>query len=305
MIVVEVVFLVLFWAWVATALVFLRNTVLPRLPLSQDPRAFGLPFDTVQFEATDGLRLEGWRMPASPGAPWVILCHGVGSNRSDLLDIAAGLHQAGFNLLLFDFRGHGGSQGRATSFGWEEQRYLEGVLAFLGQQPEVPARPYGVYGISMGGAVALMVASRDERIVAVAADSPYPRLDETLGRHLQLMFPLLPRIPFHWYVLGAYRVRFGVWPRRISPQEAVERLSPRPLLLIHGSDDFRIPLAGAQKLFARAGQPKTLWIAKGAEHLGAFSQDPQRYVSKLECFFQDSLGEPSRRRRGHRGVETY
>ena len=289
MTVLEVVFLVIFWAWALSALLFLRTTFLPRWPITQTPALLGLPSETVRFHATDGLSLEGWKIPGAPHHPWIILCHGVGSNRSDLLDIAAGLHAAGLNLLLFDFRGHGGSAGRVTSFGWQERHDLDGALAFLGQQPDVAPRPYGVYGISMGGAVALMVAGRDERIGAVAADSPYANLEESIGIHLRLMYPFVPRIPFRWFVLATYRLRFGIRPRQVSPERSARELHGRPLLLIHGAQDHRMPLEGARKILANAAGPKELWVVEGAGHLESYGLNPQAYRLRLVQFFQASL----------------
>lgn len=282
----EVAFLLVFWSWVVSAILFLRNTVLSRIPIPEfAAHATPLPLETVHFEATDGLRLEGWIARADPARPWVILCHGVGSNRADLLDIAAGLHEAGLNLLLFDFRGHGGSAGRTTSFGWTEQRDLEGALAFLGGQPEIPARPYGVYGISMGGVVALLVASRDERIGAVAVDSPYTNLGASISRHLRLMYPWLPSIPFHGFVLSTYRLRFGIWPHRVSAERAARHLSPRALLMIHGGHDHRMPLEAARSMFEAAGHPKELWVVDGADHLESFALAPSAYRERLAQFF--------------------
>jgi len=284
----EILFLAIFWSWAVSALLFLRNTVLPRQPIAWPPGLLQVPAQTVRFRATDGVELEGWTIQGESARPWIILCHGLGANRSDLLQIAVGLREAGFNLLLFDFRGHGASGGRATSFGWHEQRDLEGALTFLGRQPEAPLKPYGVYGISMGGSVALMVAARDERLGAVAVDSPYADLEESLGRHLSLMYPL-PKIPFLWFILATYRLRFGVWPRRVSPQESVAHVSPRPVLFIQGERDSRMLPEGARRLFAKAGQPKHLWIVEGAEHLEAFSLEPTRYLARVVRFFQSSL----------------
>lgn len=290
MTILEVLFLALFWAWALTALFFLRQTWLPRQPLQLDPSALNLPAETVRFRATDGLSLEGWKIVADPSHPWILLCHGLGTNRTDLLDIAAGLHQAGFNLFLFDFRGHGQAAGRTTSFGWVEQRDLEGALAFLGQQPDVPAKGYGIYGISMGASVALMTAARDERLAAIAVDSPYPNLDESLGRHLGLLFPMLPREPFLTFIRLTYRLRFGVWPSQASPLEAARALSPRPLLLIAGGKDPRMPSEGTQRLFAAASEPKQLWLIEQAGHLEGFTMNPRRYLSRVTDFFKASLG---------------
>src|SRR3989338_6556195 len=129
----------------------------------------------------------------------------------------------------------------------------------------------------MGASVALVTAARDERIGAVAADSPYADLGDNLGRHLTLMYPLLPKIPFHWFVLATYRLRFGVWPRRVSPLAAALALSPRPLLLIQGGEDVRMPPQGAEAIVKAAGKPAELWIIRGAGHLEGFSLDPARY----------------------------
>lgn len=290
MIVLEVIFLAIFWAWVFSAVLFLRNTVLPRFPLATTPQALNLPVEAVRFQATDGLSLDGWKIASDPAHPWIVCAHGLGTNRSDLLEIVAGLHEAGFNLFLFDFRGHGTSAGRTTSFGYQEQRDLEGALVFLGQHSEIPERPYGVYGISMGASVALMVAARDERIGAVAADSPYTSLEDTLGRHLSLMYPL-PKVPFLGFVLATYRLRFGVWPSQVSPLQSASALSPRPLLLIQGAQDPRMPLQGTQAIYANAGEPKELWVIEGAGHLEGFAVDPAAYRTRLIRFFQSSLSK--------------
>ena len=286
----EVAFLTVFWGWALTAILFLRNTILPRALLVATPESLGIPFESVKFYATDGIPLDGWILRAEPERPWLILCHGLGTNRSDLLMLAARLHTARFNLLLFDFRGHGTSGGRGTSFGWLEQRDLEGALAFLGAHAGVPARPYGVYGVSMGGAVAIMTAARDERIGAVAVESPYTNLQESLQRHMQLFYPMIPRQPFGWFMLATYRLRFGVWPDSVAPVHSAAALSPRPLLLIQAEQDVRMPLAEARRILDAAGEPKALWIVKGGGHLEAFGLQPEEYGQRLKTFFELALG---------------
>lgn len=228
-------------------------------------------------------------MRGDPERPWIILCHGLGTNRADLLEIAAGLYQAGFNLFLMDFRGHGESAGRFTSFGWREQRDLEGALAFLGGQPDIPPRPYGIYGISMGASVAMMVAARDERLGAVAVDSPYTELRTSIKRHLKLMLPILPWAPFGWFCEITYRLWFGAWPAEVSPQARIASLAPRPLLIIQGDQDVRMLPEEARQLHAAAGEPKELWVISGAGHLEGYAVDPERYIGRLSDFFERGL----------------
>ena len=288
MVLLELLVLAVIWSWIACGVLFLKTTILPRVPLAASPAQWTLPFDAVRFQATDGVELSGWKIPVDPNSPWIILCHGLGTNRADLLDMAAGLAGAGFNLFLFDFRAHGESQGRASSFGWLEQRDLEGALAFLGRQLDVPERPYGVLGVSMGGAVALMVAAQDERLGAVVADSCYADLDGSIRHHLGLLYRL-PPVPFGMFAASAYRLRFGAWPHQMAPVKAIAAISPRPVLLIQGTQDPRIPAQEARRLLAAAGQPKELWLIDSSEHLVTFSSDPAAYLAKLTAFFTANL----------------
>jgi len=284
----DVLFLLIFWTWVVTGALFLRNTFLPRMPIQMTPDAVGLSYEPVRFRSTDGLWLSGWKLTADLQAPWIIICHGLGTNRADLLDVAAALVQAGYNVLTFDFRAHAESQGKVTSFGWREQRDLEGALAFLGSLPDMPERPYGVYGVSMGGAVAIMVAARDERLAAVAVDSIYSDLEESIAHHLKLLYRL-PRVPFSLFAGSAYRLRFGVWPRRMSPVSVIGQISPRAVLVVQGDGDPRVPLAQGQALFQAAGEPKDLWVIQGTEHLASLRTDPAAYMRRLVAFFDSFL----------------
>lgn len=291
MVVLEVLFLAVFWAWAFSGLVLLRNTLLPRLPMPVSAEQVPLPIEEVRFRATDGVELAGWLItPTHPEAPWLILCHGLGTNRADLLDLAAGLHGEGFGLLLFDFRAHGESAGRATSFGFREQRDLEGALAFLGSRPEVPARPYGVYGVSMGGAVALLVAAEDERIGAVVADSAYADLERSMDDHRRLLSPWLPRVPFLWFLSASYRLRFGVWPKQVAPTAAISNISPRPVLLIQGASDPQVPVGHGRMLLERAREPKDLWVVEDGGHLGAYAGDVGGYTERVVGLFRGALG---------------
>ncbi len=289
MIVLETIVLLIFWGWAISALLFLRNTLLPRTPLTETPGHLGLMSEAVRFSAVDGTRLEGWKIAGDPANPWVILSHGAGSNRADMLKVAAGLRSSGLNLFLYDFRGHGSSAGRVSSFGWTEQSDLQGALAFLSQQPEIRACPYGIYGASMGASVALMVAAQDERIGAIAVEGSYTDLHESLRRHLGLLYGL-PAVPFVWFVALTYRLRFGVWPSRVSPLAAIRAVSPRPVLLIQGMMDTRTPPDATRRLFDAAREPKDLWILQGAGHLDGFSADPESYGRRLSEFFGRALG---------------
>ena len=102
-------------------------------------RKRGYPFEHVTFASTDGVPLDAWWIPAAPctakpGTPeagdWgkrtVVLCHGLGANKANQLDVAINLPARGYNLLTFDFRAHGASGGQISSFGDLERRRRAG-----------------------------------------------------------------------------------------------------------------------------------------------------------------------------------
>ena len=90
-------------------------------------------------------------------------------------------------------------------------------------------------------------------------------------------------------MLATYRLRFGVWPRQVSPLESLPRLDSRPLLFIHGAQDPRMPVEGTERLFKRAGKPKEIWIVEGAGHLEGAGVNPRGYRARLADFFRAGL----------------
>ena len=244
--------------------------------------------ERVQFRATDGVRLSGVKIGGHTERPWIILCHGLASNSDDMRGLATMLHASQFNVFFFDFRAHGGSAGRTTSFGWQERCDLEGALAFLGQQADVPARPYGIFGISMGAAVALMLAGSDERLGAIIADSPYGSLAEALVRHLRLRYPLIPPVPFGWFVWSAYRLRFRVWPQAIAPRRSVAGIGPRPLLVIYGDQDPQIVPSSINAL-VEGRDRESLWIIPEAGHPEHCRVGTASYPERIRSFFEEWL----------------
>ena len=259
----------------------------PFLPLEKA----SLPTEEVTFQTSDGLHLKGSLSLLDPVRPTILLCHGVGANRRDLSPFAQLLYEKGrMNVFLFDFRAHGESEGRLTSYGAYEQRDLEAALAFLDQR--VPRKEYGFMGISMGGSVGILVASHDKRLKALWVDSPYINLAETMEAYMRLLYHL-PRFPFGPFTLNSYWLLFRTSAWEISPINAVERLAPRPLMIVNGLADERIPPALAQRLYEKAKEPKSLWLIPGAGHLEGHQVNPTEYDERLLSFFKKALSENS------------
>jgi dipeptidyl aminopeptidase/acylaminoacyl peptidase len=242
-------------------------------------------YEEVQFRTADGLALYGWWLPR-PGSQRVVIgLPGHRSVKSDLLGIGSALWRAGNNVLLFDWRSRGQSDVAQHSLAYYELRDAEAALAYARQR--VPDGRFGVVGYSMGASVALLLAARAPDVQAVVADSPFTGISEVVAHgvahyHLPVraVVPLADRLT-SW----RYGYRFGA----VRPIEAVAAVSPRPLLLIHGSADSLIPVSHAYQLFGVAREPKELWIIPNAEHCGGYFADRRAYVERVAAFFENYL----------------
>lgn len=261
---------------------------IPRLALNPTAAQLQIAYQPAQFRSTDGVTLAGWVLPGRPDSPWIIGCHGLGTNRSDILGIGQALQQAGYTVVVFDFRGHGESGGSATSFGLWEQRDLAGVLQAV--QPRAGQRPIGLFGLSMGGAVALQVASRHQEIAAIAVDSVYLSLRRSMSHHVQYLYGIPGWLVDPWLQL-AYALRFGGWAGGVDSAAALGRLGPRQaVFLVNGDQDPRVPVTDAQALYQAAHEPKELWLVPGGLHLETgYQASQQAYLERFVRFFQARL----------------
>jgi fermentation-respiration switch protein FrsA (DUF1100 family) len=224
-----------------------------------------------------------------------VLCHGHGSNKLTNLWLAGDLYPQ-FNVLLLDVRGHGESEGRHSSVGYLERLDMLASVDWLAER-QGPA-PIGVLGVSMGGAAAIHAAAEDQRISAVVSDSSFARLRGPVFEAICARgYPRRVAGVLAWSVcnvapwLGAPHGR-----RWRDPLDVVDRLAPRPLLLIHGQADDFIGIQHAHTLFARAAEPKELWIVPEVGHGRAAEIDPSAYAQRVRTFFARSLpatGQPA------------
>src|SRR5262249_48832020 len=142
------------------------------------PDNYGISYEEVHFTSRDMVKLFGWWIPARKPIGTIVMCHGQeGSMDGDTKQMVP-LHDAGFNVFMFDFRAHGQSDGECVSMGMYEKEDLLGALDYLAEQRHVDK--VGVLGFSMGAAVALITAALSERICVVVADSSFGQLKNTL-----------------------------------------------------------------------------------------------------------------------------
>lgn len=265
-----------------------------RLPVRRPRDLDDASLEDVVFPSRDGLRLSGWMLPAPEARAGIVLCHGSHSNRAEMLFWARMLRRRGYHLLLFDFRTRGRSEGKRFSIGYYEIQDLEGALDYLLSRPEMAGLPVGVFGLSMGGAVALMTAAKDSRIAAVATHGAYARLDRAIAQRGRLLLgPLGPllSVPATWWGMRWLPVK----PERVSPMEVMAQIAPRPVLVMHGARDRIVSPDDARALYRAAKAPKELLILPRSWHVRIHRAEQPGYEEILGAFFEKHL-RPTRPR---------
>ncbi|MBI1745060.1 MAG: alpha/beta hydrolase [Acidobacteria bacterium] len=256
--------------------------------LSDTPATYGASYEDISFQADDGLQLKGWYIPGRGRSACVILCHGRFRSRREVLPQAMELWEEGYSALLFDFRQHGESQSKWSTFGYEERKDVKGAVRYM-----LAERRYtgsiAVLGVSMGAAAALLAAAETPEIEAVIADSAFRSFRNTVAHHIR-SFLRLPAYTITEEILFLMRIMAGVDGTAFDLEMAVRRMNSRPILFIAGGADRRMPPTIAADLWRQSASPrKALLIVPRAGHGHAYQTNPHQYRSAIVDFLGMSL----------------
>ncbi|MBC7260885.1 MAG: alpha/beta fold hydrolase [Chloroflexi bacterium] len=251
------------------------------------PSDYGLPYESVSFPSLDGITIRGWFVPTPNSRGTVIFCHGYAGNKAPDLQYVPRFRDHGYNVLLFDFRAHGESDGNKSSLVYYERQDLLGAIAYLQQRG---INQVGLLGFSMGAAVAMATAPLSAAVRAVIADSGFAELRTILTTYMQnkgMPRPIASAMAA--LIIWAAGWLLGCSLPEGDPLRWVSRLAPRPLFLIHGELDRSVPASDARRLYEAASHPKELWIAPGAEHRAVDQLYPDEYMARVLTFFDQWL----------------
>ncbi|HEU5181308.1 MAG TPA: alpha/beta hydrolase [Candidatus Polarisedimenticolia bacterium] len=231
----------------------------------------------VSFTASDGVVLKGWWWPAGDRADAVLLLHDLGANRLEMMPRASWLHDAGYGVLLFDFRGCGESSGRMSG-GFAERLDVASALSFLKEH----AAGVVLQGKGAGASAAVMAVDDWQGVRAAVLEQMPDRFDTSVrakvrartGPLASLLSPL---------VLMQVRPRLGFTPSELAPVERLGR-ARCPVLLGYGALDETIPASSMSALFHAGPYPTTLWILQKAGREDLFEFDPAAYKKKVAEF---------------------
>ena len=252
------------------------------------PENLGLQYEEVSFQTSDNVILQGWFIPrqisgqvvdSAESAKTIIALHGWPADKGNILPFLSFLNQT-YNLFVFDFRYLGQSEGRYSTVGVKETEDLKAALRYLQSRG---IEEVGVWGFSMGGAVALMTAPSSPEIKAIVSEASYASLDRMALEAFRI--PLL-KYPLAFTMNLWTKVFFGISLYDVSPVQSARQLQI-PVLLIHSTTDRVIPFSHAQLLKeALKNNPKAeFWFQENLSH-GQFGSE---YQQRIQDFFDRNL----------------
>lgn len=247
------------------------------------PYELDLPAEAVVFSPLHGdHKVNGWYVPAPEATTTILICPGYRSSMSDILGMIAHLWKAGHNVLAFEYYGHGVEVGGPVTLGYREINDFLGAVVYAKER--APQARLGVVSYSMGAAVAIMACALNTDVEALVADSAFATHESVVSYNFRRAFHI-PYAPFSWLADYLLWLRAGYHFHQVEPLRDIHRISPRPILIIHGGKDSIVDPRDASLLYAAASEPKELWIAPEADHCGAYFSDRSGYVKKMLDFF--------------------
>lgn len=240
----------------------------PEKTIYETPADYGLDYEEVYYTTADGVSIGAWFVAAGNDAPVMLWCHGNAGNISHRAHNVALLVPWGISVFIFDYRGYGASGGTIT----EEGLYEDAFSAYrhLTQNRGVPHRRIAVFGRSLGGPVAVDLAARTHPSCLVL-ESTFPNLSDAVGS-------IYPGMGFE-----------RLLSMRFSADEKINRIKC-PVMFLHGDEDEIIAIELGRSLFARAADPKTFYVIRGALHNDTYEVGGDTYFRTLTDFIKMHTG---------------
>ncbi len=258
------------------------------LGLPVTPTELSLPYEEINVIVAPGLKLNCWLIKAvQPAKGTILYLHGVADCKIDGLRLAQLLHKERYNVMLPDARNHGGSDGEFCTFGYYEKHDVIKVIDYLRSRGDLAAGKFGIFGTSMGAAVALQAAAIDHRIEAVVAENSFATLRSIFDDYQRRMIIL----PFHFLrnIVIKRSERIAAFKANdVSPLDCVKPLTI-PVMFIYGTEDHLINCRYSVMLYDAKPLPKDLFAIPGAKHNDTWKVAGTLYEERLLAFFGEHL----------------
>ncbi len=258
-----------------------------RLTSVLEPKDAGIPQEDLWVTTPDGVRLHCWLVAHRKPRGTILYLHGVGDCKIGGIPVSAFLYAQGYNVFLFDLRHHGESGGRYCTYGFYERHDVSTVIDYLQQREDLKIGKVGLFGTSMGAAIAIQAAAIDVRISAVVAEASFTTLRSIAVDYQKRLI----KLPWHFLrnvALARSQKVAKFKARYVSPLDDVKKLHC-PVLFVHGLADTFIDVQYSKQLYESAPEPKQMLLIEGASHNDVWDVGGSRYQDTLIAFLKSAL----------------
>lgn len=234
-----------------------------------------LQAELLAFDNGQGVTIKGWHVDVEESRGVVLLLHGLGGSRWQMVPRAKFLQRAGYSSVLIDLRAHGESEGDEIGLGWLERHDVRATYEFAREAH--PGEPVFAVASSLGGASLLLTEGLE--LDGVVLEAVYSRIRPAVRNRVALRSDALSGILTE-LLLVQLRPRLGVSEADLAPIDGLAKLDC-PVLIMAGAQDVYTPASETREMFAAANEPKELWLLEGVGHFDLQSAAPSEYERRV------------------------
>jgi len=243
----------------------------------------------LTVKTSDSLQLVGHWTQVDSAKATIILVHGIGACKEQFFGLAKRLATQQIEAIFVDSRAHGQSEGTYTTYGFKEKNDIALLVDQIEQM--YPSRPIGIWGNSLGGAVAIQALEHDERIDFGIIESTFTELDQIIYDYMDRWFFGLGIRTLSDKALKKAGKIADFAPDQVKPIQSVRNIE-QPVFFAHGSADKSISAAYGKALHdAAASTEKEFYLVEGAGHNNVANMGGTAYQKKLELFINQHVDQ--------------
>ncbi len=238
-------------------------------------------------DINNDIKLKGWFFESRGSDKTVIFAHSQGSNRLQFgiktFDLVKNFINNGYNVLMFDFRNSGESEGNISTFGQKEKDDILGAVKYI---KSIGSKQIILLGFGEGANASILAASVSNDIQALILDSPYTDLDSYINKVISENSKL-PKFPFNKTIKLSMKLLYGIDTTMPGPSSMIDKLSSLPILFIYNTDDTKVTEEQSKALYNKYSVNSgkgSFWETSGTGHLGTYGKYEENYISTVQDF---------------------
>ncbi len=234
-------------------------------------------YETVYIQSN--VKLQGWYIHTDSSKGTVLLFHGYSSNKSALLNRSDAFLEMGYDVLLVDFMGSGGSEGNETTIGYKEAQNVKDCYDYIASRDK---HPVYLFGNSMGSAAILKsIHDYNFQPVGIIIECPFGSMYKTTcARFREMHVPFFPMAGLLMFWGGA---ECDFWPFSHNPQDYASSVNC-PTLLMAGGQDDKVSKEEIDLIYAHLNGSKRLVTFPMARHEDYFKQYKTEWMKEVATF---------------------